>query len=77
MLIIVKGELHRYLCIAFMFSGGQLPTSCIPSIVTRICMVYSDIEDKTSHTRARVGPELLGTLVSGTTGVSVQYILKD
>ena len=35
-----KDVLHRYLCIAFMFNGGQLPALTINPIDTRICMVH-------------------------------------
>ncbi len=37
---IFKDVLHSYLCIAFIFNGGQLPALTIHPIETRVCMVH-------------------------------------
>ena len=39
-LLCIKDVLHKYLCIAFMFNGGQLHALTIHPIDTRVCMVY-------------------------------------
>ncbi len=36
----LKDVLLSYLCIAFMFNGGQLPALTIHPIDTRVCMVH-------------------------------------
>ncbi len=47
-----------YKCIVY-YQLGVLYAICCP-LSLNVFTVYSDLEDKTSHTRAGVGPELVG-----------------